>query len=71
MNKHIFLTYNEWNGDLHKSTNLDCKNLTPEQIQLAIDLYVSEYGSKLKEVQRKNRLIDELLNENKILKSKL
>lgn len=68
MNKHSFLTYNEWNGDIHKGTSLENKGLNAQQIQLAIDIYVSEYGSKLCELKRLEKLVDELLNENQALK---
>ena len=32
------LTYNEWNGDIHKGTNIDIGNLTLKEIQEAIAL---------------------------------
>ena len=40
MRKHIFLTYNEWwNDGLHKSTDIEHRGLTAEEVQKAIDLY--------------------------------
>ena len=39
--KQAFLTYNEWRGELVKGTSLDHKELTPEQIQEAINNYTA------------------------------
>lgn len=70
-NKHTFLTYNQWNGELHKGTNIDDKGLSVNEIQLGIDMYVSEYGKSQKEIQRLRNLVFELLNEDKYTDIKL
>lgn len=47
---------------------LDPKGLNEGETQLAIDLYISSLGELIKENSRLNKLVDELLNENKKLK---
>lgn len=47
---------------------LNPRELPTKDIQLAIDMYISELGESKKENSRLNKLVDELLNENKKLK---
>lgn len=59
--KHIFLTYGKWDNDKYNGFNINHHNLTPYEIQLAIDMHISERGEM-------KRIIDELLLENKYYK---
>ena len=47
---------------------LDSERLNKVEVQFAIDLYTSSLGELIKENSRLNKLVDELLNENKKLK---
>lgn len=67
-NEHAFLIYDTQNEDLHKRILLDHHGMSPEEIQLAINLYRDEMGILQKENQRLNKLVDELLNELKYYK---
>lgn len=66
--EHTFLTYNTWDGDLHKGVSLNHHGMSSEEIQLAINLYKDEMGVLQKENQRLNKMVDELLNELKYYK---
>lgn len=67
-NEHTFLIYDTQNEDLHKRILLNHYGMTPEEIQLAINLYKDKMGILQKENQRLNKLVDELLNELKYYK---
>lgn len=69
MAKHIFLTYNEWDGDYHKGFNINHRNLMPKEIQNAIDDYIMRKNKVFAENKRLERLVDELMNENKCMKN--
>lgn len=62
-NEHTFLIYDTQNVDSHKRILLDHYGMSPEEIQLAINLYRDEMGLLQKENQKLNKLVDELLNE--------
>ena len=62
-NKHTFLTYNTWNGDLHKGTNIDHRGLNSSQIQQAINEYIVNQSEEKREIKRLNSLVDNLLIE--------
>lgn len=61
----IYLTYNTFNGDLHKGISLEHKGLSAEQIQIAIDQYILNQQELIVENKRLNKLLDNVLNENK------
>lgn len=67
-NDNVYLTYIEWDGNLHKSTTIDNKGLSVKEIQNAIDIYSSRLGELSKDNKRLGNLVSELLNENKYLK---
>ena len=67
-NKHTFLTYNTWNGDLHKGTNIDHRGLSEKEIEDAINLYIIYKDEIFKENLRLKKLTDELLNERNYYK---
>lgn len=66
--EYTFLTYSTVKeNDIHKGISLDAKGLTHTEIQLAIDGYKATKDNLERENMRLNKLVDELLNENKIL----
>lgn len=69
MNKHTFLTYNTWNGDLHKGIDIDHRGLSEKEIEDAINLYIIYKDGIFKENLRLQRLVDSLLNERNKYKS--
>lgn len=46
---------------------VNSRKLSSNEVQVAIDLYTSSLGELIKENSRLNKLVDELLNENKVL----
>lgn len=62
-NKHTFLTYNIWNGDLHKGFDIDHRGLNSNQIQQAINEYIVNQSEEKREIKRLNSLVDNLLIE--------
>ena len=62
--KHVFLSYNVWDGEYHKGYSIDTKNLTPSQIESAIDLYIVNQNELKQENNRLKVLLDEIMEEN-------
>lgn len=63
-NKHVFLSYNVWDGEYHKGYSIDHKNLNPSQIESAIDLYIVNQNELKQENERLKALLDEIMVEN-------
>lgn len=64
-NKHTFLTYNTWRDE---EILLSTKELSPEEIQLAIDGYKMTKDQLERDNIRLNKMVDNLLNELKYYK---
>ncbi|MGJ0846456.1 hypothetical protein ACR77J_07200 [Tissierella praeacuta] len=64
-NKHTFLTYNTWKDE---EILLSTKELSPEEIQLAIDGYKMTKDQLERDNIRLNKMVDNLLNELKYYK---
>ena len=67
MSGDAFLIYNKRNGDMYTKTQLDHRGLSTGQIQQAIDIYIINQEDLRKENKRLEKLIDEILAENKKL----
>ena len=63
-NKHVFLSYNVWDGEYHKGYSIDHKNLNPSQIESAIDLYIVNQNELKQENEHLKELLDEIMVEN-------
>ena len=63
-NKHVFLSYNVWDGEYHKGYSIDTKGLVPSQIECAIDQYIANQNELKQENEHLKDLLDEIMVEN-------